>query len=630
MANDMMIEVFDMEDIDFYGKTDAELADISSPVYKQAFSTCSQSDKMTKSNQKLTRNEELIPYLKEGVLRMYDIVKVPVKEKDGTDKGIVVIGYDITERKAAEDALRASEANFRLLFENSPIGIFAAHPNGTLIDANQSLLEHLEVDQVDQARAINVLTYAPMIKSGFSEAFLRCIRENKMQKGSDFILSKGDKNRSVYVYIFPLTDESNEISRIYGLVEDITDRKRAEGALKKARNKAIRASKVKSEFLANMSHEIRTPLNGLIGFTNLLKNTSLTDTQDQYVKNASTSAHALLDIINDILDFSKIEADKLELDIIKTDINQTLEEARDIVKFQANHKGLDLLLNIDKDLPKWVDIDPTRIKQILVNLLSNAIKFTQKGEVELKLGFQALNEQEGLLQFSVRDTGIGIPEDKQEELFQAFSQADSSTSRRFGGTGLGLTISQRLAEKMESKIAYTSEDEVGTTFYFQIKTNYYQEASSSNGQVATAPIKAPINQERSPSSLKILVAEDNNINMLLVSTMLGKIYPGATIIKCANGIEALQLFKEVQPDIVLMDVQMPEMNGIEATEAIREWEAQTAQERTVPIIALTAGALKVEKERAMLAGMNGFLTKPFEEAGLSYTLRQHLATVDEN
>ncbi|MEO0339557.1 MAG: PAS domain-containing protein, partial [Bacteroidota bacterium] len=253
MANDMMIEVFDMEDIDFYGKTDAELASISSPVYKQAFSTCSQSDKMTKNNQGLTRNEELIPYLKEGVLRMYDIVKVPVKEKDGSDKGIVVIGYDITERKAAEDALRASEANFRLLFENSPIGIFAARPNGALIDANQALLDHLSVDTVEQALAINVLTYAPMIKSGFSEAFLRCIRENKMQKGSDFMLINGNQNRSVYIYIFPLTDESNEITRIYGLVEDITDRKQAESALKKARNEAIRASKVKSEFLANMS-----------------------------------------------------------------------------------------------------------------------------------------------------------------------------------------------------------------------------------------------------------------------------------------------------------------------------------------------------------------------------------------
>ena len=239
-----------------------------------------------------------------------------------------------------------------------------------------------------------------------------------------------------------------------------------------AREAAEKANQAKSEFLANMSHEIRTPLNSVIGFTDLLKKTPLSIVQQQYVNNANISGHALLDIINDILDFSKIEAGMLELDIIKSDMVQLFEESIDIVKFVAAKKDIEILLDVDLSMPRFANVDAIRFKQILANLLSNAIKFTLKGEVELKVRYKALDGDQGKLSVSVRDTGIGINKEQRTKLFKSFSQADSSTTRKFGGTGLGLVISQLIAEKMGATIKVKSTIGVGTVFYFDITTRF--------------------------------------------------------------------------------------------------------------------------------------------------------------
>jgi len=300
----------------------------------------------------------------------------------------------------------------------------------------------------------------------------------------------------------PLRNKSGKIIGSFGISKDITKRKRAEEALLQAKEEADSANKAKSEFLANMSHEIRTPLNGIIGFTDLLLKTPLSEIQQQYAENVNTSGFSLLGIINDILDFSKIEAGKMELDFIKTDIIELVEMASDIIKYHVANKGLELLLNIPQNVPRFAVVDPMRLRQILVNLLSNAVKFTQSGEVELTITFTKEDEFRGKFHFSVRDTGIGISVEQQKKLFKAFTQADSTTTRKFGGTGLGLAISNMLAEKMGSKIEIYSEPDHGSTFFFTIETSY------ENGD--------KLDSEGLESIHRVLVIDDNSNNRMIL------------------------------------------------------------------------------------------------------------------
>ncbi len=515
--------------------------------------------------------------------------------------------------------------------------------------------------------------------------------------------------------------------------------------------KAKSASKAKSEFLANMSHEIRTPLNGVIGFTELLKNTPLSQIQLQFVDNAIISAKTLLDVINDILDFSKIEAGKVELDILEEDIYTLIEESTDIIKYQSAKKGLELLLNIDPSMPRYVMIDRVRLKQILINLLSNAVKFTEKGEVELKLVFEKIDDKTGIYIFTVRDTGIGISEESQKNLFKAFTQADSSTTRRFGGTGLGLVISNLLVEKMGGTIEINSKEGEGSSFYFSITAEYKSGAlediqnepavesvlvvddnlnnrtiikhqllnrnivcgecdrgevvigelkenhydivivdyempgingletirrirtdadSSINGipvmllhsyfdqdfieekqklninLVATKPIipnqlfkylsniknkvkSSPVfdkvyhktDRLKVKDKPEILIAEDVSMNMLLIKTLIFDFIPDAVIHEAENGSVAVRLSNKNAFDLILMDIQMPLMDGLEATRLIK---SNSKYKYNLPVVALTAGALKEEKDKCFDAGMDDFLTKPIDKGELKDILLKYL------
>lgn len=415
-----------------------------------------------------------------------------------------------------------------------------------------------------------------------------------------------------YIWVEEFGDvikKGDEIAFVGGIYFDITNKKETEDAIK-AKQLAEAANKSKSDFLANMSHEIRTPLNGIIGFTHLLMKTELEEIQEKYMTTINQSAHSLLEIINDILDFSKIEAGKLELFIDLYDIKKVLGQVFDLIVYESNQKNLKLELNVDQDVPKYIWTDIVRIKQILINLLSNAVKFTNEGSIKLNVSVLEKNKNNNyIIRFSVIDTGIGILEKNQKKIFKAFSQEDSSTTRKFGGTGLGLTISNQLLALMESRLQLESKIDTGSNFYFDLNL---RTSNQSINEKYNAELKK-INLELSSNTIgtnhkniTFLIVEDNKVNMLLLKTIIKNLYSTAYIYECENGYEAVNQFESINPDLVFMDIQMPIMNGYETTKAIRN----TISGRDIPIIAVTAGAEKDEKNKCLSAGMDDYISKP--------------------
>ena len=393
---------------------------------------------------------------------------------------------------------------------------------------------------------------------------------------------------------------------------------RTENELKRAKLKAEKASHAKSEFLAVMSHEIRTPLSGVLGATELLLSTEMNRKQKDYAEIANVSGKSLLSILDDILDFSKIEAGSLKLDISPTPIRELLERSVDIISFQAKVKDIELHLSIPDDIPAFIWTDSTRIRQILINLLTNAVKFTDSGRIELKVLFRKLSENKGEFTFSVSDTGIGISDEQQQKLFKPFSQADTSITRKFGGTGLGLMISKLLVKKMGGSIGLKSEEGKGSEFFFTIEAEY----SDSDGS-GYADMKPHEKNIISSQNVKILIVEDIAVNTILLKSMIAQFLPEAVFYEAVSGQEALKTLETVSPDLILMDIQMPDMDGIEATKIIRQNEV-SEQKQYTPVIAITAGAVMERKEIAIEAGMDEFITKPLTAKKLASVLKRYV------
>ncbi len=525
---------------------------------------------------------------------------------------VAIVVVQRTRRLAAD--MDRERTKFRTLFETNTDGIVILDEDG-FRECNPATLDMFRMQSVDEfIRCRPEDLGAPKQPDGRSarEAAAASIRK-AIEQGHALLQWQG---RRADGSLFPAEIALHAMTldgkpHIQAIMRDVTAQKAAETALQEAHDAAVATTRLKSQFLANVSHEIRTPLNGIIGMTRLLLGTALDDRQRDYAETVSRSAESLLAIINDLLDFSKIEAGRLTVERIPFHLDELLQDVVALQAPRAQAKGLSLVLDKRTEIPEWLLGDPLRVRQILLNLVDNAVKFTERGEVRITVQPAQLPAGEGY-RFTVADTGIGIPPEAQARIFEAFAQADGSTSRRYGGTGLGLAICRQLAELMQGRLGLDSRPDDGSAFHLELPL---------------ATTEPPAEQQETAADLprffntRVLVAEDNPVNRKLTRLMLENL--GVEVIQAENGRAAWEMVRQEPLDLVLMDCHMPELDGLQATRAIRAWEDDQGMAR-LPIVALTANAMPGFEEACRQAGMDGYLLKPLREEGLARTLARWL------
>lgn len=512
--------------------------------------------------------------------------------------GILVIANDITKRREIEIALRQSEEKYRSLVENITDIIFSTDLEGKFTYVSPLIKEFSGYD-IEELIGTPFTDYIyPDDLEGLVESFHKTL--SGIVEPYEFrIFDKKGEIKTIRSTCKLHFENGNPVG-LHGILIDITLKKNFEKELKKAKEVAESAVKIKSQFLTTISHEIRTPMNGVIGMTDLLMQTELNNEQKEFVETIKSSGEILLSLINDILDFSKIESGKLKIEDHAFNLKKCVDDLVNSFYTHAKEKKLKINTYIDSSIPESVISDSSRIRQIMSNLISNAIKYTEKGQIDIKI--KKLSEKNDLveLQFSVKDTGIGIEKDSISQLFQPFNQLDSSTTRKYGGTGLGLIISKQLVEMLKGKISVESEPGKGSEFTFSVF------CKKDNENRNLDEIKKPVNLNLSNEyPLQILLVEDNLINQKVAIRLLKRF--GYDTDVASNGAEAVEAVKKKKYDIIFMDIQMPVMDGIQATKEI----IKMSQKDTCPIIiAMTAAVMKGDKEKCLESGMKDYIPKP--------------------